>query len=85
MDIEDLKKFTTWLVRWCMAAIGVAFLIGLTPIGRDDSDRQGWGDGRSGVTPVIDARTGCQYLRTSDGGITPRNGADGHQLGCGNG
>lgn len=27
---------------------------------------------RSGMVPLVDAATGCQYLRVSGGGITPR-------------
>lgn len=54
----------------------------LTPFGRDDSDAEGWGGGRSGVTRVTDALTGCQYLRTGFGGITPRLDARGRQVGC---
>lgn len=27
---------------------------------------------RSGMVPMVDAATGCQYLRVSGGGITPR-------------
>ncbi len=52
----------------------------LTACERDDSDAA---DGtRSGITPLTDALTGCQYLARSYS-ITPRLAADGtHIVGC---
>ena len=44
----------------------------------DDTDSAS-GD-RSGVKPRIDYGTGCQYLETAGGGITPRLGRDGKQV-----
>lgn len=32
------------------------------------------------VTATVDAETGCQYLTTPAGGITPRLGVDGRQI-----
>ena len=44
---------------------------------RDSTDLPGE---RSGVKPTVDALTGCHYLRTLFGGITPRMGADGRHI-----
>lgn len=46
---------------------------------RDDSDPP---DGRSGLRPLTDNLTGCQYLKTPGGGITPRLDGRGRQVGC---
>ena len=49
----------------------------------DDDDTGTWG-ARSGITPVVDSLTGCQYLLAGKGGVTPRIDTDGKtQLGCG--
>lgn len=45
--------------------------------GRDNSDPPG---GRSGMKVKIDNLTGCEYLRTYEGGLTPRLDADGKQI-----
>lgn len=47
---------------------------------RDDSDPPG---GRSGVSVITDHRTGLQYLKAPGGGLTPRLGMDGEQIGEG--
>ena len=44
---------------------------------RDDSDPI---DGRSNMSVLTDALTGCQYLTTQRGGITPRWTRDGEQV-----
>lgn len=47
----------------------------------DDTDNKVTGE-RSGVVPITDHLTGCQYLKTLWGGITPRMDSDGNQVGC---
>ena len=47
----------------------------------DSTDNHTTGD-RSGLRILIDHGTGCQYLRTSSGGITPRLDANGKPM-CG--
>lgn len=39
------------------------------PLEKDSTDPI---DGRSGLNIKVDALTGCQYLTTTDGGLTPR-------------
>lgn len=60
----------------------VILLIAVTIIGlsfrTDDTDQSWWQ--RSGVSVVTDARTGCQYLKSAFGGLTPRMGADGRHI-----
>ena len=83
MTLTDaLKEWTRWVGKYLMFGLMVVWAIGKTPIGRDDTDAQSWGE-RSGMMPMTDARTGCQYLSVSGGGITPRLGRDGRQIGCG--
>lgn len=59
-----------------------SWIINASPLGRDDSDKQGWFVARSGVKIVTDELSGCQYLSTSNGGITPRLNLDGSIVGC---
>lgn len=81
MNTNVLKEWTRWLFDKACIGIAVIWLLSLTPLGRDDSDVNDWG-GRSGMSPRTDALTGCQYLATSAGGITPRVDASGKQIGC---
>lgn len=62
-----------WMI---VAVIGLASLV--FGLGRDDTDPA---DGRSGMSLLTDAGTGCQYLARS-GGLTPRLDASGKQMGC---
>lgn len=55
-------------------------LLGLLPLWRDSTDPP-W-PYRSGLSIRTDAATGCEYLETSGGAITPRMDASGHQRGC---
>lgn len=82
MQLETLKNWTGWMAKWIAIAIVVSWAIGQTPYGRDDSDSGSWGSGRSGMEPMTDALTGCQYLRVPGGGITPRLDGQGRQIGC---
>ena len=78
---EQLKKYTRWLVEMVLIGLALTWLLSQSPIGRDDSDEKGWFSARSGVVPVTDNVTGCQYLRAGDG-ITPRLNGSGRQVGC---
>lgn len=82
VELETLKEYTRWVGKWCAIALLVTWTMDQAPLGRDDSDEQGWFGARSGMSPMTDRLTGCQYLSTSSGGITPRLGADGRHLGC---
>lgn len=47
-------------------------------LGTDDSDLSGWR--RSGLVIHTDYKTGLQYLRAPDGGLTPRLTVDGRHM-----
>lgn len=81
MTLEDCKKLLRWLAGCMLVGYGFAWLLGFTPLGRDDSDPGRWGE-RSGMQPRTDHATGCQYLAVPGGGITPRLTADGQHMGC---
>lgn len=81
MIFEDLKEYTKWLCEWFFVCVSAMFLVGLTPISRDDTDPGNWG-ARSNIRPVTDSLTGCQYIETSKGGITPRVDGKGRHIGC---
>jgi hypothetical protein len=82
MDFETLKNLMRWIGKWVVIVIALTWVLGQTPWGRDDTDTGTWGGGRSGMEPMTDALTGCQYLRVPGGGITPRLDGHGRQLGC---
>ena len=81
MTLIDLKDYTKWLLKWFCVLYVFVVLIGKSPLSRDDTDPGSWG-ARSGIAPVTDAKTGCQYLHTQGGGITPRMTPGGHHMGC---
>jgi len=77
----DLKNWTAWLIKCFFVGMAITWAIGQTPYGRDDSDEGEWGN-RSGMAPRTDSLTGCQYLTTSGGGLTPRVDGHGRHIGC---
>lgn len=62
----------TGLMIACFA-VWIGALIGQGPLDVTDNHITG---ARSGFRILIDHGTGCQYLRTTSGGVTPR--LDGH-------
>lgn len=80
MTLDEAKKFTAWLAGYWLLGIGIMFFVWMLPLSRDTTDGE-WPN-RSGVRPRTDAFTGCQYLETSKGGITPRVDSRGRHLGC---
>lgn len=84
MSLEDAKEFVRWLVRKigirCGYVAAILVVLTLSPIGRDNTDGA-WPD-RSGMKPLRDAFSGCQYLKVGGGGITPRIDAHGRHMGC---
>lgn len=71
--VERLANFIYWAIL-VVAVINIAFGV-LTP--RVDTDPPG---ARSGLRPYTDHATGCQYLATRDGALTPRLDASGKQI-----
>lgn len=78
--LQVLKDWVLWIGKWFLIGVAIAWAFSFLPIGRDSTD--GAWPHRSGVDVVTDAVTGCQYLRTPGGGITPRVNGTGKQLGC---
>ena len=86
--IEEIGFQAAWGVGKYIAlmiCIGfvVTWVLTLTPVGNwttplDSTDKSN--KHRSGVTLITDYGTGCQYLETNFGGITPRLNADGTQV-----
>ncbi|WP_018184668.1 hypothetical protein [Kaistia granuli] len=71
--VERLADAVFWGV---VALAAVTFLISINrPM--DDTDAPGE---RSGLRLHTDHGTGCQYLATRDGALSPRLGADGRQI-----
>lgn len=83
MNLETLKEYTIWLGTWAIVVVGVSGALSALPIARDNTDEKGWFGARSGMVPMTDQLTGCQYLRVREGGITPRLGTNGSHIGCG--
>ncbi len=60
--------------------MAVLMFVAVFPVagsGPDDSDPI---KGASGIRPVTDHLTGCQYLTRGFGGLTPRMNAEGKQV-----
>jgi hypothetical protein len=70
--------FWKWF-GWVISAMSLTGILLWLFMPYDDTDPQA---GRSGLMVYTDAKTGCQYLRASGGGITPRMQGDGKQVGC---
>ena len=72
------RIYLKWL-GWVISAVWLAGILLWRFWPYDDTDPP---SGRSGLLVYTDAKTGCQYLRASGGGITPRMQGDGKQVGC---
>jgi hypothetical protein len=70
---EGLKMFLNYIGLLFLFILAITWAYAQTPWGRDDTDPgQGWFDDRSNMKVFTDAKTGCQYLGLSNGGLTPR-------------
>ena len=79
MLFEDGKRLLTWAAKMIALGYVIISVIGWLSgsYDRDDTD----GEARSGMEAHTDNLTGCQYLSTRHGGITPRM-KNGRHLGC---
>lgn len=82
-EAKNLVRWTIVRIAWLYLAVLIAsIIIELTTLGRDSTDNPKAWTKRSNVTIVTDYATGCQYLKSSAGGLTPRLAKDGTQLSC---
>lgn len=79
MTLKETKRYTIWVLRLVLVYFAVQVVLFELPIFRDETDPE---SGRSGMRLRIDAGTGCQYLESSGGGLTPRLGKDTRHIGC---
>lgn len=80
MTLPHVERLAKMIYRvWVFAGILLiaAFLYGAFLQPTDDTDAPGE---RSGMRPYTDHATGCQYLATRNGPLTPRLGTDGRQI-----
>ena len=73
----SLSDWAPSVLATVVVVIGVVVLLNMHQPRRDNSDPIG---GRSNMQVLTDALTGCQYLATQRGGITPRMDADNKQV-----
>ncbi len=71
MTLKESKEYTKWLLVHFGVTLLMLLALSYFPIGRDDTDPGQYGK-RSGMKPIVDNLTGCQYLAIPSGGITPR-------------
>ena len=71
------QLLAVYVVGFVLLSIGHEIIHRYTNIGRDDTDPAG---GRSNLIILTDAKTGCQYLCSSRGGLTPRLDAKGQHI-----
>ena len=76
---RGLRKLFDMLAMYAAAIIAITFAVDFFDLRARDSTDPVTGD-RSGMTVLTDAMTGCQYLTTANGGLTPRNGENGFQV-----
>lgn len=85
-EVEKIGKQLTegalWAIgKWVLiVAVGTAVFQAILPPARDATDPPS--GVRSGVRLRTDNGTGCQYLETKGGGLSPRLAPDGKQV-CG--
>ena len=75
---KAVKPLIHWVGISAVLYVLANVFIGQTGYGRDDTD----GAKRSNMALRTDYGTGCQYLETSGGGITPRLDVNGKHKGC---
>ncbi len=77
---DGFKKSLKTLSIYLIIGYAIMFLLRYSAgdFDRDTTD----GERRSGMGLHVDAETGCEYLSTMRGGITPRISYDGTHKGC---
>lgn len=70
-------RFFGWVV---LILCAVSWAYNRTDFGKDSTDSP---EQRSNMIVRVDNKTGCEYLESARGGLTPRLNASGEHLGCG--
>ena len=86
-DFKMLRRAIGQGITDALVAVAFAFLLGTFVmyvwaflfVDYDDTDDAANGE-RSGVALVTDYGTGCQYLQSTQGHLTPRLNSDGKQI-----
>lgn len=63
---------TRLLIFWLLGSL-IVWVVNAAEVGFDSTD----GEERSGMALHVDAKTGCHYLASKHGGITPRLSKEG--------
>ena len=79
MTLPNMERLADVLYK-CVIFLGILAILSVVAgffIPGDDTDAPGE---RSGLRPYTDHATGCQYLATRNGALTPRLDATGKQI-----
>ncbi len=85
---KEIERVTSIVIReaaWVffLAWVGVKFVwLVMSPLFPFNATDDAQNRKRAGVVIVTDYETGCEYLRTRTGGLSPRMAAGGIQMGC---
>jgi len=74
--IDRFFRLPAWII--VILCIG-SYAYNLTDFGKDSTDSP---DGRSNMAVRTDHKTGCEYLESGGGGLTPRLSVGNKHLGC---
>ena len=75
--METYKQFKKDVLIAVLVVITISAIYSLLKLGKDDSDSS---EIRSNMSVRTDYKTGCQYLESSKGDLTPRIQKDGRHL-----
>ncbi len=80
--LHEMINIIIWRIVLLAGVVAIASgILSESPLARDDTDPGEWGK-RSEIAARTDSLTGCQYLTTKAGGLTPRLDAEGRHIGC---
>lgn len=77
---EGIKGALVWLGSWWFVSIMLVAASGVAINHYSSRDSSDTAEERSGLNVRTDALTGCQYLETAHGAITPRMDRTGAQI-----
>lgn len=77
---SEFQANINWLIRWYILPPFIVYV--MTTLYTNPYDNTDDGKIRSGLKPHIDNLTKCEYLSSSNGGLTPRLDKNGNHIGC---